>query len=329
MKKNCKIYLNFERDSLPNNFYTLLRSADENDLKIMLAVAFSGKDEIEKEVLCRELDMEENEFDASVKYWCGAGLLRKGKRAQPKQGSEPSELKKNEVSSSAHKNGKIERAGSELPAYTSTELAELIENRRITAEFINEAQRVFGKVFNTHEVNILVGLVDYIGFDEASVIILLSHVAKREKKSLRYVEKMAFALYDEGITDADSLQERLCKMEEYSKTEGEVKAMFGIVGRAATSKEKKFLSAWIETMGYGTEEIRLAYDITVDNTHSPSSAYANTILEAWYAAGLHTCKEIINYEEGKKGAQGKNNPIKSYNTDEFFNAAIKRTFDEL
>ena len=173
-------------------------------------------------------------------------------------------------------------------------------------------------------------MVDYIGFDEASVILLLSHVKQKGKKSLRYAEQMAFALYDEGITTPEALQKKFRQMEENAKTEAAVVAMFGMSGRALTAKEKKFLHSWIEVMGYDVDCIRLAYDITVDNTHEPLPAYANTILTNWYNDGLRTYDAIVVAEEERRAkAKAAKGQDKSFDTDEFFAAALKRTFDEI
>lgn len=330
MKKNEKINLTI-KTPLSQSVWNALASADENDLRVMLALALASEGEREDiDGLLSKLELEAGELDASIKYWCGAGLLKKGrksakaasgdtaKREEPKKTAEP-----------LHRGGKLERK-SELPSYSSTELAELIEKRSITAEFINEAQRVVGKIFNTHEVNILVGMIDYIGFDEASVIIILSHMVNLGKRSLRYAEQLAFSLYDEGITDAEALQLRLKKMEGYAKTESEVRAMFGMTGRSLTTKEKKFLRAWIENMGFDTEVIRLAYDITVDAIHEPAPAYANSILEGWYALGLTTAEAIAAAEDEKKQKKKATKPDgNSFDTDEFFEAALRRTFEEL
>ena len=330
MKKNEKINLTI-KTPLSQSVWNALASADENDLRVMLALALASEGEREDiDGLLSKLELEAGELDASIKYWCGAGLLKKGrksakaasgdtaKREEPKKTAEP-----------LHRGGKLERK-SEMPSYSSTELAELIEKRSITAEFINEAQRVVGKIFNTHEVNILVGMIDYIGFDEASVIIILSHMVNLGKRSLRYAEQLAFSLYDEGITDAEALQLRLKKMEGYTKTESEVRAMFGMTGRSLTTKEKKFLRAWIENMGFDTEVIRLAYDITVDAIHEPAPAYANIILEGWYALGLTTTEAIAAAEDEKKQKKKATKPDgNSFDTDEFFEAALRRTFEEL
>ena len=328
MKSNEKLKLNKNALASSDTLFNAIRCADENDLRVMLSLSIlSPAEEIDLVSLRDSLELSEGEFDASVKYWCGAGLIKKTRGGSSK--GEKKETAKKIVSvAPAHKNGLVERK-TELPSYTTAELSDLIEKRRITAEFINEAQRVMGKMFNTHDINILVGMVDYIGFDEASVIIILSHMANLGKKSLRYAEQLAFSLYDEGVTDAESLQARLCKMEEYSKSETAVRSMFGMTGRSLTAKEKKFLRSWIETMGFDVECIRLAYDITVDATHSPAPAYANSILESWYASGLTTREAIIAAEEAKKAEKdGAKKNDKSYDTDEFFAAALRRSFEE-
>lgn len=326
MKKDENIVLNEKNISPSDSFLDAIKSADENDLKALMMLMLVTKEEDRSFYeLCQRIDLGESEAAASLKFWRGAGILKKQKKtAQSTEGSSTPSA----AAPSAHRGGKLERR-SELPAYSSTELAELIEKRHITAEFINEAQRVVGKIFNTHEINILVGMVDYIGFDEASVIIILSYMAKQGKKSLRYAEQLAFSLYDEGITDLSSLQEKLYKMEEYSKVEGKVRSMFGMTGRSLTTKEKKFLRSWIETMGFDIDCIRLAYDITVDATHSPAPAYTNSILEKWYSEGLTTYESIKAAEDARSAAKkAEKLEDRSFDTDEFFAAALKRTFEE-
>ena len=327
MKKNEKITLKSKGSELPESVWGSLKAADENDLRVMLALSLLDGTDTDLAGLWERLDLSESEFDASVKYWCGAGLLSKGKRSA--KSSPVSEGEKKSAAADAHKGGKLERA-SEIPSYSSEELAALIEKQHITAEFINEAQRVFGKIFNTHDVNILIGMVDYIGFAEESVILLLSYVKSKGKRSLRYAEQLAFALYDEGLTTFEALQSRLKQMEENAKTETAVAAMFGMTGRALTAREKKFLSSWIGVMGFDIDCIRLAYDITVDNTHEPAPAYANTILTNWYEDGLRTYDAIVAAEAERKAKGRKEKEQgKSFDTDEFFAAALKRTFEEI
>lgn len=326
MKKNEKIILKYKDSELPDSVFASLTSADENDLRVLLSLVLLDGREDAPALIADRLEISESELDASVKYWCGAGILGKGKRSAKEKKPENMTVS---TPASAHRGGKLERA-SELPSYTSEELSALLEKREELSGFINEAQRVFGKVFNTHDVNTLIGMVDYIGFDEESVILLLSYVKGKGKRSLRYAEQLAFALHDEGLTTLEALEGRFRQMEENAKTETAVAAMFGMTGRALTSNEKKYLSSWIGVMGFDIECIRLAYDITVDNTHEPAPAYANKILTNWYNDGLRTYDAIVAAEEKRKAESKKEKERdKSFDTDEFFAAALKRTFEEL
>ena len=329
MKKNEKINIVYSSPQPTNGFLTSLRAADEADLRLLLALSMHKEsDELDIEALGKSLELTEEELAASIKYWCGAGILKKAKKTEAK--SSVTKDKPNTEHKTAHANGKLERAEA-APSYSSAELADLIEKRRGAAEFMNSAQQIMGKMFSTREMNILFGMVEYIGFDEECVLSILSYVASLDKKTIKYAETLAFALYDEGLTDKAALEERLARMSAARSVRGKVEAMFGMTGRALTTKEKKFLTAWTETMGFDANVIRLAYEITVDNTGEPALPYANTILESWHKLGLKNADEVS--AEIEKGRAAKKNAAaanaKSFDTDEFFEAALKRTFEDI
>ena len=182
-----------------------------------------------------------------------------------------------------------------------------------------------GKVFNVREINVLIGMADYLGLDCEYIMMLLTYCVSIGKKTLHYAEKMAFTLYDAGITEASQLSAELLRREQTSAAEGKIRAMFGIGERAFTTKEKKFISSWINDMQYSIDIIEKAYEVTANATGNASMPYANSILERWNAAGLRTVSDIEkSYEKGSgaKITEG------SFNTDEFFEAAIRRSLDD-
>ena len=143
------------------------------------------------------------------------------------------------------------------------------------------------------------------------------------KKSLHYVEKTAFGLYDAGITTGDQLAEELRRREAAAEAEGKIRSLFGMGERAFTTKEKKFISAWINELGYSMEIIQRAYEIAADATGKSSMPYANSVLERWNAAGLRTLEDIeASYEKGDAPKEG------SFDTDSFFDAAVKRALGD-
>ncbi len=219
---------------------------------------------------------------------------------------------------------------SALPRYTITELTALLESRRELSALIDECSRVCGKILNTHEINILLGLLDYLNLDGDYLLLLLAYCTKIGKNNLRYAEKLTLSLYDDGITDVSTLQEYLKRREEREQVEGQIRRLFGMSSRALTTKEKKMIDAWLFTYHYGMDIITRAYEITVNATGNASVPYANSIMERWAAAGLHTLAEIeaADSPEQRVTDAQKIAPGKSFDIDDFFNAALRRSFGD-
>ncbi len=229
----------------------------------------------------------------------------------------------------------------QLPAYTTEQIASMLEERPEAAEFLNESQRVWGKMFNTHEINIILGLVDYLGLDWEYVLILLAYCKKLAesrgiRKSLHYVETVAFDFYDDGVCDPASLQDAIRRMEMMAETEGQLRSMFGMGSRSLTPNEKKYFSTWLYDYHYTLDIIRLAYDMTVDAIGEPKPRYMHSILSKWNSQSLHSIDEIRAFatqdaaRHGKK--QGKGDTAQkvgsSFETDDFFGAAVRRSFGD-
>ena len=328
MKHIDKVKTNYKSRELDFDMLESVRNADEEDLRVLVATLMLEEKSEDKTVaakdICEALGIGEEELSASLKYWRGAGLITvPKKKAAKEEKSDKEEKSENKKLESAHKDGKLEKET--MPTYTTEELTALMKKRKITSTFRGEASRVYGKVFNQHEIEIIVRMIDYIGFNSECVLLLLSYYSK-QKKPLRYIEKAALAFYDDGITTAKELQQKLCAMDRIEEAEGQIRAMFGMTGRALTTKEKKYIASWVEKMNFSVEMIRLAYDKTVDNTHEASPAYANGILERWFADGIDTLEKVEAADE--KRNEGKLGQVeRSFDTNDFFEAALKRSYE--
>ena len=211
-----------------------------------------------------------------------------------------------------------------LPAYSTEELSSILARRTELSQLIDDCQQAFGKIFNTNEIGVIAGLADYLGLDGEYILLLLTHCRNMEKKSLRYVEKMAISLHDEGVHDAKNLEERLQNIEMMAKVTGRVRAIFGITARALTSKEKAMLESWICKMKYDEEMLTRAYELTVDAIGKSSMPYANKILERWFADGYKTVADV---DKALADYRAKKNGGSSFDVDEFFEAALRRTYN--
>ena len=312
--------------SVPRDAVDAMARASEIDLKVLLYLC-SHENKADEKKLAKLLSCDEGDIKASLSFWRGAGIVELCGDGESEDGEgevEREEKRKHhEDKKEQEKPNKKLRLVEELPKYTSDELAAALEARSDSMALIDECQNIVGKIFNMKEASVLVGLVDYLGLEPDYIMMLLNYCVSMDKRSLHYLEKMAFSFYDAGIVTGEQLAEELRRRESAQEAEGRIRTMFGVGERALTTKERKFISAWINDLSYSMEIIEKAYEITADATGKGSFAYANSILERWNASGLRTLEEInASYEKGEQPREG------SFDTDTFFDAAVIRSFRE-
>ena len=255
------------------------------------------------------------EIEGAIAFWRGTGVLCTDGEAQ----AAPADA---EVAATPAPRVIAEKG---LPSYSTEELSDILARRGELAQLVDDAQQAFGKIFNTNEIAIIAGLVDYLGLTAEYVLLLLTHCRSMEKKSLRYVEKMAISLHDEGVHGARELEQRLQSIEMMASAMGRVRSIFGITSRALTAKEKAMIERWVCHMKYDDEMLTRAYEMTVDAIGKASMPYANKILERWFADGYKTVadveKALADYKRKKNGGS-------SFDVDEFFEAALRRTYKD-
>lgn len=306
----------------PRSALDVIKRACGDDLKILICLCACEGNADEKKLSKLTGCKIENVRDA-LSFWRGAGVIE---AVENKTEQSENTVAKSEPEAEEKTTKKKLRRSEELPSYTSAELADILEERSDTATLINECQNILGKVFNVHEINVLIGLVDYLELDCEYIMILLTYCVSLGKRTLHYAEKMAFALYDAGICTSEELSEELRRREVAASAEGRIRTLFGIGERAFTTKEKKLILAWVTDMGFPIEVIEKAYEVTADATGNASIPYANSVLERWNKEGLRTLEDIEASYKKKEGERKAGDG--SFDTDDFFEAAIKRALGE-
>ena len=332
MKKTEKIHIKLNYESavsvLPANALNFIDRAKKFDLKVLLLLSSSDTYRAENGVfrMAKELECDEGDVEASISFWNGTGLIDLCEVTSEKTSKSPKTLENKDEQSAASVNVVKRTKVSELPQYTTEELNGLLEKYDGVCTLIDECQQILGKIFNTSEVKILMGLVDHLELDNEYILVLMHYCNEIDKRSLRYVEKVAVSCLDEGITEARVLQETLRSREESKKLENKIRNIFGISNRAFTAKEKGLISSWISTYSFDFDVITKAYEITVNATSKPSIPYANAILEKWYTEGLKTLDEVEKYLSKVKEEKAESGA--SFELDEFFNAALGRSYSD-
>lgn len=335
MSNDMKLNFGQEVLVLPASALSCCDDIDAAYLRVLLWLASDLTLAQKPKQLAKLAGCDAKTLNAALDHWCESGVLcRDGEKASLPamamvvEKSVPFDEKAVEKAAEPEKH--LHRAD-ELPNYTSTQLAELMEARDGVRVLVDEAQRIMGKIFNMSEVNILVGMLDYLGLSEESVLLLLAHCARIEKKGLRTIEKYAIRLVDQGISTPEALEEEFHAVEALRSFEGQIRSMFGMKARSLTAKEEKFLRAWI-LWGYDLDAVRMAYEITVNAIGDASLPYANSILKAWHEEGIHTPAEIqakLDGDKAKKEGESNGSVLgNSFDTDDLFAAALARSFRE-
>ncbi len=297
-----------------------LSTATGDELRVLLAVMMEKEFTVSE--LAAKLDMTENALRRAISAWESAGALTlESSRDNTMTAAE----KKREIM----KDSKKMLSSPTLPHYSSDEIASVMERTHGSSELLDSCQQTLGKMFNATETAIIIGLMDHLSLSPDYILLLCSHAAGLDKKSVRYVERMALDLFDRDIITYAALEEELSAIDRRLSMEHYIRDLFGIGKRSLIKKERDFIAAWVDKYGFDRDMIHAAYEVTVEKAKDPNLNYANAVLENWYAAGHKSVADVEAAEAQRAASRPKDVPSgTSFATDSFFEAALQRSYGE-
>lgn len=331
-----------------------LSTATREELAVLIAV--SALREFETAALSAKLNITENMLLSALNLWIRRGVLtvvedekndRQTQNIQKVPLFTDAKDKKTSLSSAIAANGvktdgkplqasAIDESApritvlqrTTLPHYSTDEVASYLETHENFSELMDFCQMELGKILNTAEITILIGLVDHLSLSREYVMLLFKHAKEMGKKSVRYIEKMAIEFFDRGILTYQELLEELSAREEAAAMETHIRKLFGIGRRALIEPEKAMVARWTNDYRLTKEMIDHAYEITVRGAKEPSFAYMNAVIENWRKAGRTTMEEVLAAEEAYRRDKEEKSALRgSFDTDEFFEAALRRSYE--
>lgn len=300
--------------------------ASAAELRVLFILKEMGEAMDGKSVAALAALSEEDAQDA-LSFWRGAGALVAEDAAQTAQEKIRKAAKK--PTASADK----------LSPYSPEEASVLIEKENL-ASFIELCQQTYGKVLCPSDIEMLLGLHDQLQLDCEYICLLVAFCVENGRKPMRYIEKVAFSLYDRGILTVDALNDYIEKKHRQDSREGKLRRMFGIGDRALSKKEDECFLRWCEEYGYDDSVIELAFDVTVNAVGRASVPYADKILRRWHEAGgknIFEIQELMEKDKENRTVEGagKKKPkavdaekadMRSFDVDTFFAHALNRSY---
>ncbi len=269
-------------------------------------------------VIASETGLTESKVETSLAFWRGCGALEYTETETESESAVQPQKTAPEVKPTKHS-----------PTYTGTQISELLDRDGGRLKLmIDQCEQYVGHMFNTVETSVMVGICDWLGLEPEFVITMTAYYTKKKPGcNVRYLEKAATDLVNNGITTLSDLDIYMKEMELYDGIAGKLRSWLGIGGRSYTKKENGMIKRWAKDFAYGEEIVRYAYELTVDAKGEFSFDYANAILENWYKSGILTredAEKAVTAFKQEKTSSPKDGG--SFSTDEFFGLAIKRSY---
>lgn len=298
--------------NLPDTVTAHLSEAGEAELKVILGISlfssYFNDFEGALPLLSKKLDLSLNEITGALKFWQGAGVLSIDGAPEP----------------SASTVNAISARTNEKPSYTGEQILRMVEKNPDFRMLADCAIGVLGKDFTPTDYNSLLEIKEFYGFSDEYILMLLQHCVESDKASWAYIRKTSKILYDEGVDTYERLESHLAARRNKHSYEYKIRKLFGIGQREFTKRERTYFEKWVE-LKHSYDLVKRAYEISIDNGKGTSWSYIGKILENWHTQGIKTV------EDAEKSLASYKSKVteSSFDADEFFEAALKRSAEEL
>lgn len=340
-----------------------LLEASPEELRILLCLLETGRvDDNSVKELAQAAGCGVARAKSALRYWQEVGVLVTLEEAEAAESAptsaEPTPTEKTAAQKESEEKPKPRkplRPTGEGREVTSSEAAAIIRDRGL-ASFITTCEATIGRMLNTRETTILTGILNDLPFSEEYVLILISYCMKKtDRFSFTYLEKTAYSMLDRELLTPEELNGYLTMLDRFQSKEWSLRKLFGIGERSLTKTEREYFMRWTEEFGYGEDIIGIAYDIAVDHMGKISFRYINKMLTKFHEAGAKTEKEVQDFldreraefrakpisqhtgapktqkdekKPGKKPSHTAAAQATSYKADDFFAAALRRSFGD-
>ncbi len=252
-----------------------------------MAMAMEGAEADNREI-AEKLNLLVTDVENAWKYWSENGLVT---------------VSGSEIFLGPKEPSPESRPADRPPQVTSREIAAALKINPNIKDTISMVEQLMGKPLTQREITSIFNFMDWYGMDSDLILMLFEYCISMEKTSFAYIEKVAQSWNKEGINDIKSAEAVIKKSRDEKKFQGQCKKIFGI-DRNFTSTELKYINSWKTDMGFSTEMVSRAYEITINNTGKLALAYMNKVLQSWHKNGIKT-PEKIQEKDKKQNPSGK------------------------
>ncbi len=251
-----------------------------------------------------DLNHTEKDILRALAYWAGVGLLHLEYNENNElvgiwfldEASKVVPMKK--PSTAPATTVKTEK---DKPGYSPEQIAAFSSDETVK-ELLYVAARFVGHPLSMNETTTLLFWYDQLQMDPDLIEHLIVHCVENNHTSFSYMNSIAIAWADEGITTVDQAQNAT---KVYSDLYRTVSKAFGISGRALIDAELAYIEKWAGMYGFSAELINEACTRTILAINKPDFKYADSILLRWYNSGVKSTADLKPLDEAHKNTSVK------------------------
>lgn len=180
-----------------------------------------------------------------------------------------------------------------VKTYSPSQIKELSEKDDFNM-LLYAVSAYLGKPLSSSDMSAIAYFYDTLHFPSDLIDYLVEYCVGRNKKSMRYIEKVALAWSELGIS---TVAEAKAEVSSHNEATYSVLNAFGITNRSAGRSERDLINKWTDVYCFSNDIIIEACNRTLKATHQPSFEYADSILSRWQDANVKTTDDIKRIDE--------------------------------
>ncbi len=211
--------------------------------------------------------------------------------------------------------------------YDSIQLSKIISDNQNLSELVLLAQELLGKTLSSSDLETLYWIYDELSFSTEAILLILDYCISKEKRNLKYIEKIAVEWHKKNIITTDQIMDYISQEEHKNSILYQIQKTLGISDRNLSAAETQYITKWLNTYNMNEEMISLAYELCLLNTTKLSFPYMDKILERWSKQKIYTKEAAIddNKQFKSKSSSGFNPYVDDFNHDELEKLTRKNT----
>lgn len=180
------------------------------------------------------------------------------------------------------------RPPSETKSLTLDRVKELKQNEEIV-QLLYIAEQYLGKTLTPTETRKILFFYDELHMSVDLIDYLIEYCVGRDHRSIRYIETVAMAWKEEGITTVEMAKDSTAR---YGKDYFTILKFMGITNRNPVDTEIVLMNTWMKDYGFTMDLIQEACSRTVLQTGQPSFQYADKILQSWKKKEIRSLEDV-------------------------------------